>query len=421
MFCIECGAKIIEGAKFCVECGKAVPYMNETEKNNVVYSENKNAYQGSEVNQNGKYASYFNFNQNQKSDWNLAINSQWFFREYKEYVYFLLPEYVVTGSGNRRDDIEETCCVGRIHKESGKKEIITKLKEHECTAFSIFDDNIFVWKYNYGVNTIYSIDTNNFMVQKVTEFDDYRVQFVLKNKMGQIIYLLHSKTECYIADEKLGSMQRIDGIDSWDGALIGYNENYVYYNTWDTSVEYACVDLNSFQVVNLSVEMQQIIADRKIYLIDSKKDIIYLENPGKDLTAFDWINKEVWNVAYPNLSNVAGINVNKSIWFNGEYWVCILTPNYETPIGTSIGFVCYNQYGNVNGGCTRKYDGYVANYHTIFSYENIICGTIEVLNTESNNFITNEARGNYDWIYRVFNLQEGKLKAGNKVFRIFYS
>ena len=72
------------------------------------------------------------------------------------------------------------------------------------------------------------------------------------------------------------------------------------------------------------------------------------------------------------------------------------------------------------GAAVREFDGYSLGYHILFSFEEVICGTLEVVQPDDYKLITSGATGNYDWFFRMFRLQEGQLKAGKWAFREAY-
>lgn len=367
------------------------------------------------------YKSYFTYNTNEHSS-SYGANALCF-RNYKEYVYFTLPEYMVTGKG-QRDNLHFACCIGRIHKESGEKKIIKTVQGYECGKFSIYNDIIYIWGYD-DYEEEYSVlgfDMINNKTRTIAKFKgDDSLYFVLKNRKGSLVYLLCSGGTAYIKEADGTTKNRVDGIDNWDGAMVGYNERYLYYKSFGENVQYYRVDLDTMSVTNMSVELEDIIADREIYLMDCKSDILYVKDfQGENLTAIDWKNQEVWGVMSPDVSKIVDYPIVLKKYFNGEYWICLLSPNDKTPMGVNIGIVCYDQAGNRTGMACRNFDGYTLDYHILFSFEEVICGTLEVLGLDVNQYIKSGANGSYDWFYRMFYKWDEKLKAGKLAFREYY-
>lgn len=367
------------------------------------------------------YKSYFTCNTNEHSS-SYGANALCF-RNYKEYVYFTLPEYMVTGKG-QRDNLHSACCIGRIHKETGEKKIIKTIQGYECGKFSIYDDILYIWGYDdyEEENSVLGFNMIDNKTKVIAKFkDDDSLYFVLKNGKGSLVYLLNSGGTPYIKEADSGTKNRAEGIDCWVDAILGYNECYLYYKSAGENEQYYRVDLDTMDVINMSVEMEHIIAEREIYLVDCKSDIIYVKNhQGGELTAIDWKNCEVWGVMSPDVSQIVDYPITLKKYFNGEYWICLLSPNGKTPMGANIGIVCYDQAGNRTGMACRNFDGYTLDYNILFSFEDVICGTLEVLGIDANQYIKSGANGSYDWFYRMFYKRDGKLKAGKLAFREYY-
>lgn len=370
-----------------------------------------------------KSQSYFTFNSNEGSL--LGIHS-WCFRDYGEYVYFTLPEYIARGKGVRRGNYfgdDFCCCLGRIHKKTGKKQIMRTIRGYELGKFSVYDSMVYVWGYEDAEDeegySILGIDTVNNEGRVVSNLKTgNKLEYVLKNKKGSLVYLLHGDGSAYIEQADGSGKKIIDGIEWWDGAILGYNEHYLYYNTLDE--QYCCLDLDTMDVINISVEEEEIIAERRIYMIDCKTDIIYIENPD-ELVAFNWLHKEVWGVKKPKpfsaLDSMFGIRE----WFNGEYWIRLLSPNGNTPEGISTGMICYNQDGEEIGSSGEKYRGYPLSYHVLFSFADVICAGLNVVNIDSVERISGKGDdGDYDWVYGLYRLSDKAIERGMFAFREYF-
>ena len=408
MFCIKCGAKLPEDARFCYVCGKTVGDINPTNQVSI-NNDLKTSDEG-----NGKYKSYFTKNSKEKSHQNMSSE---YFREYGEDIFFMLPEYNVTAEGKEKsysNDLVDVY-IGKINKKSGKKTLLKKLTDYcytyECINFSIFDDNLYTWKYDdYDEETV--ITEFNLKEKKIRNIKrKNKISYVLKNKNGSLIYFYND----YIEEENSGRRivrEFTDGC-AWLERLTGYNERYVYYEAFnDGEANHYCMDLTDFNEINLTEKITDILEEDKIHLIDAKTDIIYIEKNNGILVAYDWQNKEVWSIEKPDVSDLKG---NKKIYFNGEYWTCFLNPDGDIHVDDEIGIICYDQNGKEIGRYMRKFDGYYPSfgYHTIFSYKDIICTTLEIVDSELR-LIINDSRGHFEWLYYLFYIEDGYLRRGEK-------
>lgn len=413
MFCMQCGTELPEQAKFCYQCGNPVDVHSGVPEEKVDRNDISN--------QKREYQSYFN----KRDELSTFLDVDSFrMRDYREYVYFDLPEYIVSGKGNRNGGgYDEVKLMGRFHKETGKKELLYKHTDY-IFCYTIFDDVLYFCKKNeddYDRYDVLGINLQSRKIKRVARLSS-EPQLILKNKSGSLIFCAYTdEQECCIFNAK-NKMQVLHGMSDWDAGLIGYNECYIYYDTFPSNTYY-CVDIDTFAITNIDTEIEKVTSDFEVSKIDCRTDIIYGKKDTKTITAIDWQNKTSWEIVVPDLSREKEKGLNPSnLFFNGEYWICNLNPTSDNSPSrdTGIGIACYDQKGKEIGRCIWEYNGYYEGYRVVFVFGNVMCSYCEIRELDTDQLITSQSRGNFDRIYRLFYLKRNKVIVGNKIFQERY-
>lgn len=325
------------------------------------------------------YNSYWNANHSYNScEDDISV---WDFKDYKEYVYFKIPERFVEKNGAK-----DRFAYGRIRKSDGERQILFYqndgiLNHLPLGNFTLFGDKLYTWFWDENQDDVYIIGDFNLKNNKASFIGKLKgvdcVWLVLKNPNGDLIILGSKNGAYFVRNMKNGRIQTLFGVEDMEVSMVGYNDRYIYYCIFGDAfqdITYYCIDTETFEIVNISDELRDIIVGREVYLIDCRTDIIYLKNGDetKELISVDRMSRSVKGVIVPSLPPDEKADGGWEFLFNGVYWLGLheLHENFNRPAGSVVRF---GENGQVIDQDTHVFYEFESRPTVLFSFWNTAC------------------------------------------------
>lgn len=354
--------------------------------------------------------------------------------EYKGYVYCAGVTSMFIGKN--MEDREYAIC--RTSIANGEVEVIDRIFMAEFDEISfercalgmtIFNDTLYYFIYCSDMEqdgehvAIVSIDLNTKTKKKR--------KLRLKNPDNRILGILavHNDIVCiytkYNSDLEtqtvcitdLSGKRKVDL--GFSVEIEGYNEQYVYYKVtekWSNDAQLCVVNLNTFDVTNLSSRLYDRLHNGEFYHVDPRKDIVYVKEENK-LLGVNMDNKIVEELVLPELPNSIVLSSGEywelrlsddmesgRLFFNGENWIININP-MDVDKGEKFGVVILNADGRIVGDWLHiKERDYISINQLMFMLPNVLCPRYEIYGLETGRVIDSERSEQEDWRARMLSV-----------------
>lgn len=449
MYCINCGSEIIKGAKFCFNCGSKLDDIM------AMVGAKTESDSSPEVNLDSD-------NQEESCYWSKVYGHHQYI-EYKGYIYSVVPKFDVLGY-NSSECTDEDCdkygarvkkwSIVRFSKNSSFIEVIKEIQE--CVGkesyhfdkdtigaipFFIRDNKIYYHRYyqleldsehrGAFVDIIsLDIDTKEETKERIQlgSFEDEVCGFI-KSDLGGVI--IHSD---YNYDECAGLF--VSRINSKEKKYLGknvifeaYNDKYLYYTTTDGWRDFYVLDLNSFEVRNLCLEIPEL--SREGIRVNPDKKLIYQYFEERDncrAVLWNLQNEIVGEVKKPEILNSViyhSIDYVRSDgtgnYYNGEYMIVKIDPE-DVGIGEKYGIILFDNDGNkLDEWMNVKNNNYISRMAFRFMLPSALSISYELVDKNGIQVdFSNKPQGRKEWHDRILYIEDKKIVDSGLEFCSYY-